>query len=171
MNNKLRLVLCAVVINITTSTLYAQEVTYTYHHHALHFPYNATTIFCRLGDTSQPIACCAYSKIAPRWYALHTLYVHPNYRNQSIATALLAHTCQLLKHKGATAIFLQPGAFEVGNTQLSETTRHTRLPLLLNLYAKAGFKPASWLMIRCALALYQALGIPEDAHFLMVKEL
>ncbi len=107
-------------------------------------------------------------------YALHSLYVYPEYRNKGYGTQLLNHACDYLKSIDAENIYIQPGPFEVdedGHLDRSLDSRESKLQRLVALYTKNQFHftpkwatPIIWL-------LYKAMRIDENAEYLMVKKL
>ncbi len=112
-------------------------------------------------------------------YVIDSFYVHPEYRNKGYGSALLNHACDYLKTMGATAIYLQPGPFNLEKVPEGyiTTVRPTgelyeaKLQQLIAFYKKNQFHftpkwatPIIWL-------LYKAMRIDENAEYLMVKNI
>jgi GNAT superfamily N-acetyltransferase len=107
------------------------------------------------------------------WYAIHSLYVHPQFRKQGYGTLLIKHACAALKALGTTRAYVQPGPFELEDEKpVSVGTEYVpRMKSLVSFYQKLGFQKTSTTMSALARCFYFIARIHEDANFLMVKEL
>ena len=47
------------------------------------------------------------------WYAIYSLYVYPQFRQQGYGTLLVKQICRILCKKKATYVYIQPGPFEL----------------------------------------------------------
>ncbi len=108
------------------------------------------------------------------WYAIHSLYVYPNFRSNGYGSALINHTCLLLKKKKATRAYIQPGPFELDDDTpicVSPENRKEKLHSLIRFYERLQFKKAHAGIRICASLFYFFAQIKEDADCLMVKQL
>ncbi len=130
-----------------------------------------TTVKITAGTSKQKLGFLYCEQLPFSIGILHTLFIKPEYRNRGYATALLTHAYHTLKRRGTRTLFIQPGAFERdknGHVELSPQERKKRLPLLVHLYKKVGFRRAPRILCQCAGSLYLALGIDEDSRSLMI---
>jgi GNAT superfamily N-acetyltransferase len=107
------------------------------------------------------------------WYAIHSLYVHPQFRKKGYGTMLVKHACAALKELGATRAYIQPGPFELQDEKLVSVGAEYAplMKVLVAFYKKLGFQKVSTPMSALARFFYFITNIREDANFLMVKEL
>ena len=105
---------------------------------------------------------------------IHSLYIHPHYRNQGYGKALGMQALDLLKKKGGNKIFVQPGPFELTKSERQTIENHqiyeSRLQQLIIAYKRAGLTFSNSSISRLAAILYKILGINENAHYLMEIE-
>lgn len=137
------------------------------------FMYNENKI-CYYLD-GQEIGFLSYTKMPLfSFYILHTLYVHPQYRNNGYGKYILEYACSCLKKLGASRLYIQPGPFEINEDGYLVTALASydgRLESLIEFYRKSGFIFASKLLACSAYFLYKCVGIDENAQYLMVKTL
>lgn len=103
------------------------------------------------------------------WYALHSLYVDPKYRQRGYAKQLLQYACQCLQKKGATKIYIQPGPYEIQVKLETIGTREAKIQRLVQLYQTQKFTVVNKIISDCAKVIYKIIGIPEDAQYLLVR--
>lgn len=116
----------------------------------------------------------SYRKIPlTSWYALHSLYVYPEFRRKGHGTALIKHACASLKNLKATRVYIQPGPFELEHKQQLNTplSYKKKIDELVRLYKKSAFEPAHSITSGIAALYYFLSGIPEQSRYLMVKTL
>jgi len=135
--------------------------------------YNETKIRYYLNE--QEVGYVSYTKIPLfSFYILHTLYVHPQYRNHGYGKQMLEYACSCLKKLGASRLYIQPGPFEINEDGYLVTALASydgRLEALIEFYRKSEFEFASKLLAGFAYLLYKCVGIDENAQYLMVKTL
>lgn len=105
-------------------------------------------------------------------YVIHTFFIHPKFRKRGYGKKLLAYTCEFLKRKGISKIYLQPGPFELENGRMvavPDNEQKERMKRLINMYKKAGFRKSNRLLSFIAKFLYGIMGIHEDSNYLMVQ--
>lgn len=123
----------------------------------------------------EEVGVVAYSKIPfMKEYVVHTLYIHPEYREQGHGTAILSYVSDHLKAIGATRAYIQPGPFEMGtHRELSMTQegRAKRIQWLIAFYKKNEFAPFQKWLTPFMHVVYTCMGIKEDPAHLMVKVL
>jgi GNAT superfamily N-acetyltransferase len=116
-----------------------------------------------------------YSKIPLRKeYVVHTLYVHPQYREQGHGTAMLSYVSDHLKAIGAKCAYIQPGPFEMGvrgEVLMTQEERAKRIQWLIAFYKKNQFTPFKKWLTPFMRVVYACMGIKEDPAHLMVKVL
>ena len=114
---------------------------------------------------------CTKMPLVP-YYILYNFYVRPVYRNRGYGTRLLNYTCDYLAWQGASAIYIQPGPFELQqeiSVDMSPCSREVKLRRLIALYKNNRFVPVNTIMQYAACIVYRYMGINEDARYLMVR--
>lgn len=124
-------------------------------------------------DDDQHIGFASYTKIPLLpWYILHSVYVYPEFRRKGYGQALLLHISDLIKKQGATRAYIQPGPFEIVNGQAVGVGKlyGAQMKWLVAYYGKFCFQRTDSITSKLAAILYYIVGIPEDAHYLLVKK-
>lgn len=123
----------------------------------------------------QEVGIVCYSKIPlMKEYVVHTLYVHPQYREQGHGAAMLSYGSDHLKILGARALYIQPGPFELGTRRelsMTQEERAKRIEWLIAFYKKNQFAPSQQWLTPFMRVVYACMGIKEDPAHLMVKVL
>lgn len=119
------------------------------------------------------IGFISYTKVPLlKFYAVHSFFIRPQYRNRGYGKRLLLYTCNHLKKIGAKRIYVQPGPFEITNGRarnITDETRDAKIERLLKLYKYTDFTHVANITSACAYILYRMLGIDENPRCLMVR--
>lgn len=112
-----------------------------------------------------------YEKLPLSIYVIDTFFVKPPYRNRGIGTHLLQKTCQEIKKHGGRYILVQPGPFDLYNSEFRPaiTNKNKKLEQLVCLYKKVGFHLAPQLLRMIAGFIYKLIRLDEDAQYLMIN--
>ncbi len=115
----------------------------------------------------------SYTKIPfVHFYALHSFYVYPSYRNKGDGKRILNYASEYLTSLGAQRIYIQPGPFEIdsdGRLDRSDPSYELKLQRLVRFYKDNGFVVVNrWLSYFVNL-LYKCMSIDENADYLIVR--
>jgi len=124
-------------------------------------------------DDDIPVGFISCEKIPmTSWHAIHSLYVYPQFRQKGYGTLLMKQVCRILQKRAATCAYIQPGPFELqdGEAVCVGDAYEDKIHMLVKLYKKLGFKPASSLTAKVAALYYYLAGIYEDSQHLMLKK-
>jgi len=125
-------------------------------------------------DNGTGVGLVSYEKIPmTTWYAIHSLYVFPEFRRKGYGTALVQHVLQSLQKAKATCAYIQPGPFELHKGEFVRVSdaHKPHIHDLVKLYKKLGFKPTN-AVTKIIVAIYYCLaGIDENSRYLMIKML
>lgn len=133
--------------------------------------YQETKISYHISDARIGYICAV--KLPFSQYALHSLFIIPEFRNQGYGTKLLKYTCDYLQQKGAKKIFIQPGPFDLIQDHYENISDHNeraeKLQKLVNLYKRVGFKFTNKAISKIAWLICKIGNIDEDPKYLMNK--
>lgn len=105
------------------------------------------------------------------YYALHSLYVYPQYRNKGFGSKIMTYTENYLQSMKAQRIYIQPGPFEINRDISNNNSYNTKTKQLVKLYRKLGYKLCHRITQFFARVVYRCMGIDENADYLMVKNM
>jgi len=112
-----------------------------------------------------------YTRIPFSIYALHSLFVYPEFRGKGYGKELIKCAVQKIKQAGGRLIFIQPGPFDLKGDMFqdlpegNEKTEGVRR--LVKLYRAAGFRPTNKLISQCSRLIYYLAAIQQNPKYLM----